>query len=293
MTSLVIRSLRLKYEALITLFLIILSVSIAGCQKEQPQPTASSGFSKAFGERKGGCEHVDFTVANVGQLHNESLLTLLDGLTGEEDPTDALFIIKNRFLNADYHVPEGLRLADGNILTRENYNHFAFQAIEEVHVLAQCNFDLGHCSNSILYNSPSASYIVEIFEKIDSLETYRDINSFYDGIDNIRIRAGKTLNCGDLDLIIGTTEVAKYSAELWMPVDKGGEGLYDRMVNPEHRNRSLENMVKGDVAASAGYWTCLGVGGMIGLGVPGANEAILGGWALAAAWGSGTSLFGF
>lgn len=282
----------MKSEAVIALFLITI-VSIAGCQKEQPQPSAPSGFSETLGLRKGGCEHVDFTAANIGQLHNEALLALLDGMTGEEDPTEALSIIQSRFLNADYRIPDGLRLSDGSIFTRDVYNHLASRAIEDVHVLAQCNFDLGHCSNSILYNTPSSSYLVEIFEKIDSLEIYRDINSFYAAIDGIKIRAERRLTCGDLDLIIGATEVAKYSAELWMPVDKGGEGLYDSMVNPENRARWLESMVKGDVAASAGYWTCLGVGGMVGLGVPGANEVILGGWALAAGYGSATALFGF
>ena len=287
---------RIKSATLVILLVVTASLVNNGCSKDQlaiPHDGELNPIGTA-GLRELECERVDFSTANIGQLHNDAVLALLNGVDLKNHPNGAIATVRDNFLSIPYIEPVGITIANGKSLTRSRFNFIANKAITEVIILNDCNFDIAHCSGSMFYHSSSSPYIVEIFEKIDSLMLYNNLDAFNIAIDAIRIDAESSTNCSELDLVIGMTEIAKYSAQLWMPLNKGGEGLFDRLVTTGHRtgDRTLENVVKSDVSASAGYWTCLGVGGMIGLGVPGSNAAILGGWAIAAAWGSATGAVG-
>lgn len=99
-----------------------------------------------------------------------------------------------------------------------------------------------------------------------------------------------SLSSTDKTIIDGTIEIAQNSAYLWMPKELGGLGLSLGLGQYHADERTNEdgcwdNIVAGDAAASASFWTTLGVSSILGA-VPGTNTVILGGWAITAGLGS-------
>lgn len=95
-----------------------------------------------------------------------------------------------------------------------------------------------------------------------------------------KIISDENINANDFNLLIGTIEVAKNSAELWMnsPIT---QNFKTSSANPPKKN-----IIRADAAASSAYFIGIGVAGAVGLGTPVTAAAVLGGWAISAGIGS-------
>jgi hypothetical protein len=94
------------------------------------------------------------------------------------------------------------------------------------------------------------------------------------------------INDCDFNLLIGTIEVAKNSANLWMNNFNGfGTGARKLKANGK-------SVVRADAAASSAYFTGIGVNGVFRWATPATATALLGGWAVSAGLGSAYHYFG-
>ncbi len=151
-------------------------------------------------------------------------------------------------------------------------------------------------------NSPIIAFRDLIFRCIDQ---GLGLSDFYRAMDNIGIQAERELFGQNLEIVLGTVNIAKSSAYLWFSKSDGGMGLLDSIKSGgnfptmPYTHGSLTagkwntgNAVRGDVGSSFAYFAGLGFLGLISAAVPGTNVAILGGWAVAVAVGSAASGFG-
>jgi len=132
------------------------------------------------------------------------------------------------------------------------------------------------------FTSESFVHLTKIMEEMDAIDNYDDFVSDMNQLQAV-VNSDASLNCFDVELLTGTIEVAKNSAYLWLPKNKGGLDFYsisqEGKVQPRWSGRKA---AKADVTASASYFMGNSVLWATGLAVPGANAAILGGWALSA-----------
>ena len=136
------------------------------------------------------------------------------------------------------------------------------------------------------FTSESFVHLTTIMEEMDAMGNNDDFVSDMNQL-QVVVDSDASLTCFDVELLTGTIEVAKNSAYLWLPRDNGGLDFYSISQEGKVQSRwSWRNAAKADVAASASYFMGNSVLWAVGAAVPGANAAILGGWALSAGIGS-------
>lgn len=222
---------------------------------------------------------VDFDLLNIGALHNKHVIWLLDSI--HRIPKIEAVIDNARLFFS------GLDFQPIDQSNGEMHQH----ALVISNELAQAGFDFRNLSNP----NVSANVKMYIDNLLTSMENSTNLNDMLDAINVVNNDALSHLTDADLDIIKGTCIIARYSAVLWSPVTEGGLGYYDKVnqTSPDVRDGGrIGKFVIGDVSASASYFTSLGIGAALGWGVPGANVAILGGWALSAGIGSLCTLVG-
>ncbi len=253
--------------------------SLIGCTNsdsnaglENQQPSAMSGKT---------CKTVDFTAADFGELHNQYVISLYNGVDFS-NPTVARSKILNNFQNM------GIDTSVFNMSEDE----FKSKVLSVNEQLSTYKYDLRQWSNNPISQKESYPYIVRILNETDNIN---NLDAFNDKLSLIEQEAQANLSCDDLDVVLGTVKVAKSSAKLWAPTTLGGDGFFDSTFgqDPPMQIMSWRGALIGDVSGSAQYFTAIGVAGAAGLGVPGANAVILGGWGIAAALASGCGALGF
>lgn len=179
----------------------------------------------------------------------------------------------------------GVNFSPMNTTNGEMY----WNALNMVNELAIADYDFRNLQNT------GASENVTLYMKklLDGIDASYDLNSIKASIDGTMTEANANLTDLDLDIITGACIVAKASATLWAPVSQGGLGYADQYISPTQRSGWFGKMILGDVSGSAGYFATLGWGAALGWGVPGANVALLGGWAMSAGLASACALGGF
>jgi hypothetical protein len=136
------------------------------------------------------------------------------------------------------------------------------------------------------FSPESYVHLTTIMEKMDVMGNYQDFITDMNDLQAI-IDADVSLSCFDVELLTGTIEVAKSSAFLWLPRENGGLDFYSTSQEGKVELRwSWGRAAQADVASSAAFFMTMGVGGALGLLVPGSNAVIATGWALSTAIGS-------
>lgn len=253
--------------------------SLIGCTNsdntaglENQQPRALSGKT---------CKTIDFSAADFGDLHNQYVMSLYNGVDFSN-----LTAARNKILNNFQNM--GIDASVFNMSEDE----FKSKVLSVNEQLSAHKYDLRQWSNNPISQKASYPYIVKILNEADHINS---LDAFNDKLNSIEQQAQANLSCDDLDVVLGTVKVAKSSAKLWAPTTLGGDGLFDSTFgqNPPMQIMSWRGALIGDASGSAQYFMSIGVAGAAGLGVPGANAAILGGWAIAAALASGCGAMGF
>lgn len=216
-------------------------------------------------------------VRKLGEMHNETIKAIYSEveISECEDCKDEMTPIFNSIcVDKGYTNQECLEFISFSIKSDDYLNEIDY------------NFE----------NWNSHPFSLQVFDYLIEIQTTLTNSSNYEYFKNKMIELQQTvisdnnINCIDTDLLVGTIEIAKESAYLWMPNEMGGLALNYVEHEIDYRNGwSWQGAVAGDVAGSASYFMGLGIGGAIGLFVPGSNGAIIGGWGFAAA---GASLWG-
>lgn len=227
------------------------------------------------------CVTVDFNSADFGELHNQYVISLYNGVNFS-NLNNAKTQILNNFKNMQ---------VDASVfnMTEEDFKNSVLSVNQE---LSNHKYDLREWSNNPLANSNLYPYVVKILNEIDNIT---NLSTFNSKLNSIEQEAINNLTCSDLDLVLGTLKVAKSSAKLWAPTSMGGDGLFDNTFgnNPPQLLKGWKGAVVGDASGSAAYFTTMGIGMAVGWAIPGANVAILGMWALSAGVASATGALGF
>ena len=136
------------------------------------------------------------------------------------------------------------------------------------------------------YSQKVHNYLSTILDAVDQSTSFGSFNIELQGIREI-VSNDSTLNCLELDIILGSLEVAEKSAFIWMPQSMGGIGLqsFDNS-NIESRRWSWRNAILGDVASVAADMVALSVVLAVTTAVPPANLALAIGIGVTAAVGS-------
>ncbi|NIG56373.1 hypothetical protein [Chitinophaga sp. Cy-1792] len=264
------------------LFFVLITTSFTiGCTKQDAIKDKLTDASKQMNVAKPTTSYVpvDFTLLDIGALHNKHVITLLDNTQGLPQVDDIIANGRIFFTGIDFMPIES---TNGGIFQR---------ALITSNELAHVGYDF----RNLPHPNVSANvklYINNLLTALDNSNTFSEMLAAIDVIDN---DAQTNLTDADLDIIKGTCIIARYSAALWSPVSEGGLGYYDKAMqfSPVMRGGGGPGrFVIGDVSASAQYFTGLGIAASLGLGVPGANAAILGGWAISAGLGSLCTLVG-
>lgn len=223
------------------------------------------------------CNTLDFTAADIGAIHNETVVKLYEGV----DPLDsaaAYLKIRENFiaLNTDRSV---FGISDNE------YNEKIFAISDE---LKQVDYDLRRINDNEITSSPAYPYICSILNEVDSLSDY---NRFLVSISQIQADAEMNLTCTDKDIVIAALNIAKGSAELWLSESLGGAGFYESTLPCETMiSQKVKNLIKyvlvADINALAIDFIKMGVLIAAGMEVPGANVAILTSLAIDAAYNS-------
>lgn len=227
------------------------------------------------------CARVDFNAADFVELNNQYVIALY----GEVDFSN-LHNVKAQILNNFGNMPID---ASAFQMSEQKFKDIVLIANLQ---LANYKYDLRQWSNNPISQSISYSYIIKILDEIDRVTSLRAFNV---NLSFIEQKAKANLTCNDLDIVLGTIEVAKNSAKLWAPTSIGGDGLFDYSFgsNAPMQTMSWQRAIIGNASASALHFLTLGVGPAVSKATPGANAAILAGWALAAAVGFACGALGF
>ena len=223
-------------------------------------------------------ECIGFTkaeLATVGVLHNQYLTEVYQ---------------KVDFLNCDDCSDEIIEAFSEKKIDLTEIDKSKEELIAETevlyHDLEDIQFDLRNWSEDP-FSSASYVHLTTIMEKIDEMENHNDFVIEMNALQLI-VESDASLSCFDVELLTGTIEVAKNSALLWLSEENGGLnfGAITHKGRVEQRRWSWRGAVKADVAASAVYFTSMGVGLAVGLITPGTNVAILGMWGITASLSS-------
>ncbi len=260
--------------------LILLSIGLisTACNKtNSPQYSAGNSRNQHFITMSEECNTLDFTAADIGAIHNETVVKLYEGV----DPLDsaaAYLKIRENFiaLNTDRSV---FGISDNE------YNEKIFAISDE---LKQVDYDLRRINDNEITSSPAYPYICSILNEVDSLSDY---NRFLVSISQIQADAEMNLTCTDKDIVIAALNIAKGSAELWLSESLGGAGFYESTLPCETMiSQKVKNLIKyvlvADINALAIDFIKMGVLIAAGMEVPGANVAILTSLAIDAAYNS-------
>ncbi|MBV7530536.1 hypothetical protein [Chitinophaga sp. sic0106] len=263
------------------LFVLISTSLTMGCTKQSSTLDSLSGASKQMTGAKVATSYVpiDFSLLDIGALHNKHVIWLLDSIQGLPKMDDIVENGRLFFGGIDFTPVE---LTNGQVF------QYTLSISKE---LASVGYDF----RNLLHPNVSVNvklYINNLLTGIDNSNTFSEM---LDVINSVDTDAQQNLTDADLDIIKGTCIIARYSAALWSPIAEGGLGYYDKAMQrfpAMRRTGGPGRFVIGDASASAQYFTGLGIAAIVGWGVPGANAAILGGWAVAAGLGSLCTLVG-
>lgn len=205
-------------------------------------------------------------IAGVGNLHN----VFLDEILSEANCEAVDMVAEYRSIAAD-------------ILEREELS----SAVSEWILDHDSEFDITDYTTEFEEYSEVEGFYNDIIVAIGSAEDYDDLSY---ALNLIRGDAYFELDCVDETFILSCISVANKSAYYWFPVALGGLG--NEGCGTPMGLRWWERVIVGDVAGLATGFMALGIGGMIGMAIPGSNAAILGGLALSAGLDSALALAG-
>jgi hypothetical protein len=262
-----------KFIAVAAATLFGLTTFIACNKKDNTTTQAKQAKMDATAQ----CQQADFTTFDFGAAHNSDVQALYQGVDFS-NPTTAKQQIIDNFNNIE---------VDASQLGMSNEDYHT-KVIAMVNNLAAIHYDLRNTTDVAVRGSKYFPYIVRILNEASNIT---DLQKFNTNILAIETDATNNLSCLDLDVVLGTAKVAISSAALWAPTSLGGQAYGDGKVWLS-LDSGWRGALIGDCSGSAGYFTSIGIGGALGWGIPGANVALLGGWALAAAIGSGCGALG-
>ncbi len=268
------------------LCLIVTSIFFIACEKKNINVNSPTYFN------------VDFKEIKIGENHNRYLISAFEKISKSIKTKEAYRLSENEqqeyreILIADFETIE----YDPTPIGFDTYQNFLLDALNWTDTLMLHDFDLLNLGGSYITQSAEV-FVHEILSEIDNSITLQEMQQ---KLLSIETRVGNSLTGADLDIVLGTLEIAKSSAYLWAPESEGGYDLYTKTfgARPIIDGRVVESAccwwkraIKGDVVASASYFGRLG--GAIALGAaPGTNAVILGGWGISAAIGSGLGALG-
>lgn len=230
-------------------------------------------------ELRRSCERVDFSQLDIGSYHNQYVLQAYSNVDFN-DIDNLKQNILNEFESISFD-PSALSISHADF-----FEHIS----DQMETLALSNYDIRNVSNHGL-TEEAFVYIDLILDRIDSIS---NLSSFNSQMDVLYETVSINLNCEEADYVLGTILIAKSSAYLWAPTDIGGYGLYDQTFSgsPNYQKKWWKRALVGDVTGSASYFLGFGTGLAVGIATPGANVAILGGWAISARIGSAFGALG-
>lgn len=265
----------------ITLLAMLGTTVFVACKKESSsQTTTNSRMTIKSSTRE--CLTLNFVEVNIGQLHNDGIKKVYEGLDFK-DPVAARAKIINNFEAINYD-PTTLGI------TREQFNSETRSIISE---LEANNYDIRNYTDASITSAASYPYLVNIMNEIEGLVDLTELNQSLDVIEN---QVNANLTCTDKDVVLATIKIARSSAQLWLPTNLGGEGYYDQVVlmkggKTSAAQRLITNAIIADASSLSASFLKWGAMLAVGLEVPGANMAILVGLATDALLGSAMSLF--
>jgi len=227
---------------------------------------------------------LDFNKTNIGTLHNQYVIAAYSKIKEIRnnsryegaDSTELRDAIINQFKTISY---------DPSLigLTKEE---FFTKAIILNDNLGDYDYDVRLMPDKIM--SPEVYDFTQ--QIIGAIERSADLTEILNKLNEIEISAINTLSGQNLDIVKGTIIIAKSSSYLWTPQELGGYDLitqtFGRPANSSQSRSWWQGAIIGDVGASSQYFLGIGIAGSAGLGVPGANAVILGGWDITAGLGS-------
>lgn len=199
----------------------------------------------------------------LGKKHNELILNSVNNLLENDKIVNRENIIEE-FKKIDYDLSE-IKNSVENIVDLSIKNS---------------NITLTSIKLDNRFSNLSQTYLIEIDNAI-----VEDYNSTKKNLENLKkkIVNDTKLNSNDFNLLVGTIEVAKNSADLWM----------NNTNNMFSKTKNVKSVVKADAAASSAYFTGIGIAAFFpAIGTPVTAAAFLGSWAIAAGVGSAYHYFG-
>jgi hypothetical protein len=224
---------------------------------------------------------LDFTKANLGDLHNEVVRKVYkrynDNLKrdarnrlGEVPPGNEEAESKEDFIRevaiAELHATPIQAGALG--ITDEQHYSTAIQIMDD---LAANNFDIRNFPTPMC-SPPVMVYVREILSTIEAVSSLSEINA---ALDKIAEKAATELQGIDKDEVSGILKIAEASAYLWSNEDGSDDALGSITGGGK-------KVIVADVSASASFFLRMGVVGVVFASTPGSNAVILTGWALSA-----------
>jgi hypothetical protein len=267
--------------AIMAIAMLGMSTFVACNKRETVQKPVNDNAKMQIMSTSSICSQANFNEVDFGAAHNSAVIALYKGVDFSNLETARQHVIEN-FIKSEVN-PQPLGLTQ---------NEYYKKSIEMVNNLAAMGYDFRNNQSSTIRNAKYFPYIVRILNEIDGIgNSLQTFNGRLDGIQNDAIQ---NLECLDRDVVLGSIKIAKSSAQLWASTAIGGEGLFDRIDgNGLAMPMGWRGALIGDVSGSAQYFAGLGIGAAVGWAIPGANVAILGGWALAAGLASGCGAMGF
>ncbi len=208
-----------------------------------------------------------FTISQLeelGKKHNELILNSVNNLLEKDKIVNRENIIEE-FKKIDYDLSE-IKNTVENIVDLSIKNS---------------NITLTSIKLDDRFSNLSKTYLIEIDNAI-----VEDYNSTKKNLENLKQKIVNNikLNSNDFNLLVGTIEVAKNSADLWMN---------NNTNNMFSKKKNVKSIVKADAAASSAYFTGIGIAAFFpAIGTPVTAAAFLGGWAITAGVGSAYHYFG-
>lgn len=270
----------------IFLCLIVASVSFLACRKKNVHNDPPAYVNVNFKEMKIGENHNRYLINAFKKIKESIDKNGTYRLSGNEQDVYREVLIAD-FETIDYNPA---------LIGFPTYQSFLLDAVSWADTLSLYEYDINELSTNYLTQSAEV-FVSEILSEIDHAGSLQEMQQ---KLQQIEARANLSLHNIDLDIVMGTLEITKSSAYLWAPESEGGYDLYTITFGaaPVSNGRVVESgccwwkrAVKGDAVASASYFLRLG-GGLAFGAVPGTNMAILGGWGVSAAIGSGIAALG-